>query len=149
MATVNESCFFNEQCEAFYFQTHCLDGHCICRFDLIPTRSDDGTFECKRKWWCQYWFHYYNLFFNSFSEKGERPKGPETYIDPAMIGVLVGMALMFVIICVVLRLFSQWVIIFVIYFGLYLFYQSRAYARGLVIIIYRYFSCLYLNIYYA
>ncbi|KAL5282802.1 hypothetical protein ACFFRR_005706 [Megaselia abdita] len=87
MAAVNESCFFNEQCEAFYFQTHCLDGHCICRFDLIPTRSDDGNFECKLK--------------------GERPKGPETYIDPAMIGVLVGMALMFVIICVVLRLFSQ------------------------------------------
>lgn len=34
-------------------------------------------------------------------------RGPETYIDPAMIGVLVGMALMFIIICVVLRLFSQ------------------------------------------
>lgn len=30
------------------------------------------------------------------------------YIDPAMIGVLVGMALMFIIICVVLRLFSRW-----------------------------------------
>lgn len=28
-------------------------------------------------------------------------------VDPAMIGVLVGMALMFVIICVVLRLFSR------------------------------------------
>lgn len=28
-------------------------------------------------------------------------------LDPAMIGVLVGMALMFVIICVVLRLFSR------------------------------------------
>uniref|UniRef100_V9IA62 Uncharacterized protein n=2 Tax=Apis cerana TaxID=7461 RepID=V9IA62_APICE len=29
------------------------------------------------------------------------------YIDPTMIGVLVGMALMFIIICVVLRLFSK------------------------------------------
>nr|KAF7438954.1 hypothetical protein H0235_001345 [Vespula pensylvanica] len=29
------------------------------------------------------------------------------YVDPAMIGVLVGMALMFIIICVVLRLFSK------------------------------------------
>lgn len=32
---------------------------------------------------------------------------PERYIDPAMIGILAGMALMFVIICVVLRLFSR------------------------------------------
>lgn len=33
---------------------------------------------------------------------------PIQYVDPAMIGVLVGMALMFVIICVVLRLFSRY-----------------------------------------
>nr|CAD7393090.1 unnamed protein product [Timema cristinae] len=33
--------------------------------------------------------------------------GPPQYVDPAMIGVLVGMALMFIIICVVLRLFSK------------------------------------------
>lgn len=32
---------------------------------------------------------------------------PERYIDPAMIGILAGMALMFIIICVVLRLFSR------------------------------------------
>lgn len=32
---------------------------------------------------------------------------PERYVDPAMIGILAGMALMFVIICVVLRLFSR------------------------------------------
>lgn len=32
---------------------------------------------------------------------------PERYIDPAMIGILVGMAIMFIIICVVLRLFSR------------------------------------------
>lgn len=31
----------------------------------------------------------------------------ERYIDPAMIGILAGMALMFIIICVVLRLFSR------------------------------------------
>lgn len=35
------------------------------------------------------------------------PTGPTTYVDPAMIGVLVGMALMFIILCVVLRLFSK------------------------------------------
>lgn len=32
---------------------------------------------------------------------------PERYIDPAMIGILVGMAIMFIIICIVLRLFSR------------------------------------------
>jgi len=35
------------------------------------------------------------------------PTGSTTYTDPAMIGVLVGMALMFIILCVVLRLFSK------------------------------------------
>lgn len=45
----------------------------------------------------------------TFLNQGRQDKtGPETYIDPAMIGVLIGMALMFVIICVVLRLFSQY-----------------------------------------
>jgi len=29
------------------------------------------------------------------------------YVDPTMIGVLVGMGLMFIILCVVMRLFSQ------------------------------------------
>lgn len=36
---------------------------------------------------------------------------PERYVDPAMIGILAGMALMFIIICVVLRLFSRLVYI--------------------------------------
>lgn len=31
------------------------------------------------------------------------------YVDPAMIGVLVVMAVMFIVICIVLRLFSKWV----------------------------------------
>ncbi|XP_013107803.2 uncharacterized protein LOC106087333 isoform X2 [Stomoxys calcitrans] len=85
-AAVNESCFFNEQCEAKYFQTECRDGRCVCRFDMNPIWLKDGSVECKGR---------------------QDKKGPETYIDPAMIGVLIGMALMFIIICVVLRLFSQ------------------------------------------
>ncbi|XP_073819111.1 EB domain-containing julius seizure protein isoform X2 [Musca autumnalis] len=85
-AAVNESCFFNEQCEVKYFQTECRDGRCVCRFDMTPIWLKDGSVECKGR---------------------QDKKGPETYIDPAMIGVLVGMALMFIIICVVLRLFSQ------------------------------------------
>ncbi|XP_061396370.1 uncharacterized protein LOC133332001 [Musca vetustissima] len=85
-AAVNESCFFNEQCEVKYFQTECRDGRCVCRFDMTPVWLKDGSVECKGR---------------------QDKKGPETYIDPAMIGVLIGMALMFIIICVVLRLFSQ------------------------------------------
>ncbi|XP_022209429.2 uncharacterized protein LOC111065516 isoform X2 [Drosophila obscura] len=85
-AAINESCFFNEQCEQKYFQTECRDGRCACRFEMSPVWGKDGTVECAGR---------------------QDKRGTETYIDPAMIGVLVGMALMFVIICVVLRLFSQ------------------------------------------
>lgn len=37
----------------------------------------------------------------------QKSREPERYVDPAMIGILAGMALMFIIICVVLRLFSR------------------------------------------
>lgn len=46
-ASVNESCFFNEQCEAFNFLTECRDGRCICRFEMSPIQNKDGTIECK------------------------------------------------------------------------------------------------------
>lgn len=83
---VNETCFFHEQCEARVSQTECRDGRCICLFEKIPVTQTDGTITCVAE-----------------------VKEPTNlrYIDPAMIGVLVGMALMFVIICVVLRLFSK------------------------------------------
>ncbi|XP_011158112.1 uncharacterized protein LOC105194740 isoform X2 [Solenopsis invicta] len=85
-ANVNESCFFTEQCEARVSQTECRDGRCICLFEKIPVTQADGVITC-------------------VAEVIEPPS--LQYIDPAMIGVLVGMALMFVIICVVLRLFSK------------------------------------------
>lgn len=45
---------------------------------------------------------------NSSTFLAEHKEPPSLqYVDPAMIGVLVGMALMFIIICVVLRLFSK------------------------------------------
>lgn len=46
-ASVNESCFFNEQCEALNFQTNCQDGRCTCRFEMTPVTNKDGTIECK------------------------------------------------------------------------------------------------------
>lgn len=86
-AQVNESCFFTEQCEQMTEQTECRDGRCICRFEMNPIFKPDGTVECR-------------AVLN-------RPIVTERYIDPTMIGVLVAMAVMFIIICVVLRLFSK------------------------------------------
>lgn len=83
---INESCFFNEQCEMRVMQTECKDGRCWCRFELTPILNKQNSFECVAV---------------------NEPVTRETYVDPAMIGVLVGMALMFIIICVVLRLFSK------------------------------------------
>ncbi|KOC69907.1 hypothetical protein WH47_08168 [Habropoda laboriosa] len=85
-ANVNESCFFHEQCEARVSQTECRDGRCICIFEKIPVTQADGVIVC-------------------VAEQKEEPN--LQYIDPTMIGVLVGMALMFIILCVVLRLFSK------------------------------------------
>ncbi|XP_055536781.1 uncharacterized protein LOC129725225 isoform X2 [Wyeomyia smithii] len=86
-AQVNESCFFTEQCEQTTEQTECRDGRCICRFEMNPIFKPDGTVECRATM--------------------NKPIEPEKYLDPAMIGVLVAMAVMFIIICVVLRLFSK------------------------------------------
>ncbi|KAL2718508.1 uncharacterized protein V1478_012384 [Vespula squamosa] len=85
-ANVNESCFFHEQCEARVSQTECRDSRCICIFEKIPVTQPNGVIVC-------------------IAENKEPPS--LQYVDPAMIGVLVGMALMFIIICVVLRLFSK------------------------------------------
>ncbi|XP_053667781.1 uncharacterized protein LOC128718133 [Anopheles marshallii] len=84
---VNETCFFSEQCEAMTEQTECRDGRCICLFEMNAFFKSDGSVECRAPI--------------------NKPIEPEKYIDPAMIGVLVAMAVMFIIICVVLRLFSK------------------------------------------
>lgn len=83
---VNESCFFHEQCEVRVSQTGCRNGRCICLFEKIPAPQADGVIIC-------------------VDEVQEITS--LRYVDPTMIGVLVGMALMFIIICVVLRLFSK------------------------------------------
>lgn len=85
-ATINETCSFNAQCEATTERTECRDGRCGCRFEMTPLFRSDGIVECIAV---------------------QNPTVPTQYVDPAMIGVLVGMALMFIIICVVLRLFSK------------------------------------------
>ncbi|GLH10998.1 EB module, partial [Gryllus bimaculatus] len=82
---INQSCTFNEQCDMAVLKTECRGGLCACRFGMTPQQTN-GAWSC-----------------------GSVPETPKqvTHIDPAMIGVLVGMALMFIILCVVLRLFSK------------------------------------------
>ncbi|XP_037868805.1 uncharacterized protein LOC101739610 isoform X2 [Bombyx mori] len=85
-ASINESCLFNEQCEDVDFKTECKNERCACKFEMVPLVTVDGAVICTPV----------------------KPVDESTRtVDPAMIGVLVGMALMFVIICVVLRLFSR------------------------------------------
>nr|CAD7571285.1 unnamed protein product [Timema californicum] len=43
---INESCFFNEQCEHVNYQTECRDGRCMCRYELTPVTKQDGTVDC-------------------------------------------------------------------------------------------------------
>lgn len=45
-AAINESCFFNEQCEATMVKTECKDNRCVCRFELTPNFKSDGTVDC-------------------------------------------------------------------------------------------------------
>ncbi|KAJ1528081.1 hypothetical protein ONE63_007998 [Megalurothrips usitatus] len=85
-AAVNESCFFNDQCEQFLHATECRDGRCACRFEMSPVVNYVGTVECVMM---------------------QEPEPQLPPVDPTMIGVLVGMGLMFVTLCVVMRLFSQ------------------------------------------
>ncbi|XP_030020961.2 uncharacterized protein LOC115440688 isoform X1 [Manduca sexta] len=85
-AAINESCTFNEQCEDVVFKTECKNERCACKFEMVPEVTLDGAVVCKSH---------------------KQVEEPIRTLDPAMIGVLVGMALMFVIICVVLRLFSR------------------------------------------
>ncbi|KAF7286219.1 hypothetical protein GWI33_006907 [Rhynchophorus ferrugineus] len=86
-AKINESCTFNEQCETIYYLTECKESVCSCRYQLVPALKADGTVEC--------------------IPVTPTISGQERYVDPAMIGILVAMFLMFITICIVLRLFSK------------------------------------------
>ncbi|KAI8423972.1 hypothetical protein MSG28_002638 [Choristoneura fumiferana] len=77
---------FNEQCEDAVIKTECRNERCACRYELVAEVTVDGGVVCQPE---------------------KQVELSTKTLDPAMIGVLVGMALMFVIICVVLRLFSR------------------------------------------
>ncbi|GFG29654.1 hypothetical protein Cfor_10098, partial [Coptotermes formosanus] len=46
LAAINDSCFFNEQCEMTNLQTECREGHCVCRFEMTPFTKNDGSIAC-------------------------------------------------------------------------------------------------------
>lgn len=48
-AAINDTCYFNEQCEAVSFQTECRDRKCICRFEMTPIVNKDGSIGCQSK----------------------------------------------------------------------------------------------------
>ncbi|KAK8726977.1 hypothetical protein OTU49_009858 [Cherax quadricarinatus] len=84
-AKLNTTCQFTSQCEE-------ADEYSLCSPTFICVCQDGYRME-----------EYPNIGFNCVSKTGTQA----TKIDPAMIGVLAGLALMFIIICVVLRLFSK------------------------------------------
>ncbi|KAK2713345.1 uncharacterized protein LOC136040807 [Artemia franciscana] len=77
---LNDFCQFGGQCRALNTHSECRGGRCTCK----PGYNT-------RNGWC---VEYQNA-------------APGSHVDPIMIGVLVAMAVMFIIICVVLRLFSK------------------------------------------
>lgn len=68
-------------------QTECRDGKCICMFEMSPILNPDKTYSCVAV--------------------KDMPPEKLQYVDPTMIFILVVMALMFIIICIVLRLFAR------------------------------------------
>ncbi|RZC35327.1 uncharacterized protein BDFB_004566, partial [Asbolus verrucosus] len=70
-------------------ETECRDSLCTCIFEKQPVTKPDGKVECVDV----------SVVQNAIPSN--------KYVDPAMIGILVAMFLMFITICVVLRLFSR------------------------------------------
>ncbi|XP_037091060.1 uncharacterized protein LOC119111350 [Pollicipes pollicipes] len=87
-AWVNESCTISSQCRPEESHSQCVRGVCTCDVKYyIHTYTDDTTSCLLRA-----------------AHVGDEYKTP---VDPVMIGILASLVLMFVIICVVLRLFSK------------------------------------------
>ncbi|XP_046451607.1 uncharacterized protein LOC124199727 [Daphnia pulex] len=83
---LNESCTFSGQCEKGDRNMECRDHVCQCAYDFKATFYMGGNIVCTS---------------TAISDD------MGTYINPTMIGALSGLILMFIIMCVVLRLFSK------------------------------------------
>ncbi|XP_064099366.1 uncharacterized protein LOC135210391 [Macrobrachium nipponense] len=85
-AKLDTGCNFDSECDAADQYSYCgPENRCVCKDGYIMEEYPNVGFSCVTK----------------------NPSQGPGQVDPAMIGVLVGLALMFVIICVVLRLFSK------------------------------------------
>ncbi|XP_043191489.1 uncharacterized protein LOC122364739 isoform X2 [Amphibalanus amphitrite] len=85
---VNETCSITAQCRPETNHAECVHGVCQCQPKYEKHTYSDGNAFCLMR-----------------SEHVADAK--KTPVDPVMIGILASMVLMFVIICVVLRLFSK------------------------------------------
>jgi len=83
---LNDSCTFDGECTSSDRNLECREQRCQCISSHRPSLYTGGTIFCTSTM---------------------LPDGVGTFVDPTMIGVLVGMCLMFIIMCVVLRLFSK------------------------------------------
>ena len=54
------------------------------------------------------WWSKHEAFFSE-SEEAPLDTSPGAYVDPTLFGLMGGLALMFIVMCVVLRLFAKWV----------------------------------------
>lgn len=106
-------------------QTDCRDGKCICMFEMSPILNPDKTYSCVGKYILQMRVREFGLcemerkecvVFSCFfllifkhlrTAVKDMPPEKLQYVDPTMIFILVVMALMFIIICIVLRLFAR------------------------------------------
>lgn len=83
---LNDSCTVDDECTGSDRNLECRELRCQCISTHRPSLYTGG---------------------NIFCTSTRLPEGLGTFVDPTMIGVLVGMCLMFIIMCVVLRLFSK------------------------------------------
>jgi len=84
-ASINTTCRISAQCQRDSPHSECVRGVCACKAEYYLHSFQDGVSSC---------LHVH----------GASKKNP---VDPVMIGILASLVLMFVIICVVLRLFSK------------------------------------------
>ncbi|GAB6019130.1 hypothetical protein CHUAL_000752 [Chamberlinius hualienensis] len=84
IAALNQTCVIDLQCEATTPYSSCIKWACHCGDGYYTKSATNGTLFCM----------------------AERPH-PGMVVDYTMLGILVGMAAMFIVMCVVLRMFSK------------------------------------------
>ncbi|XP_037068840.1 uncharacterized protein LOC119090153 [Pollicipes pollicipes] len=87
LQSADGNCTITAQCRP-QGTADCVDGKCTCRAKHYRHEYSDGDARC-------------------LPEPGHTSDAQKTPVDPVMIGILVSLVLMFLIICIVLQLFSK------------------------------------------